>query len=59
MRLKDLFEKWGLVGPKVKTPILEMNCRTNDPDKNAAWDSYVLPALLAMRGFGGHHFSNP
>ncbi len=25
MRMKDLFEKWGLTGLKVKTPILEMD----------------------------------
>ncbi|HGY56200.1 MAG TPA: hypothetical protein ENK44_10885 [Caldithrix abyssi] len=41
MRLKDLFEKWGLTGLKVKTPILEMDWEPSDPDKNAAWDLYV------------------
>ena len=41
MRMKDLFEKWGLVGLKVKTPILEMDWEPSDPDKNAAWDLYV------------------
>lgn len=41
MRMKDLFEKWGLTGLKVKTPILEMDWQPNDPDKNAAWDLYV------------------
>ena len=41
MRIKDLFEKWGLVGLKVKTPILEMDWEPSDPDKNAAWDLYV------------------
>lgn len=41
MRIKDLFEKCGLVGLKVKTPILEMDWEPSDPDKNAAWDLYV------------------
>jgi len=41
MRIKDLFEKWGLTGLKVKTPILEMDWEPSDPDKNAAWDLYV------------------
>lgn len=41
MRMKDLFEKWGLTGLKVKTPILEMDWEPSDPDKNAAWDLYV------------------
>ena len=41
MRIKDLFEKWGLVGLKVKTPILEMEWQPSDHDKNAAWDLYV------------------
>ncbi len=41
MRMKDLFEKWGLTGLKVKTPILEMDWEPNDPDKNAAWDLYI------------------
>ena len=41
MRMKDLFEKWGLTGLKVKTPVLEMEWEPSDPDKNAAWDLYV------------------
>lgn len=41
MRIKDLFEKWGLVGLKIKTPILEMDWEPSDADKNAAWDLYV------------------
>ena len=41
MRMKDLFEKWGLTGLKVKTPILEMDWEPSDPDKSAAWDLYV------------------
>ena len=41
MRMKDLFEKWGLAGLRVKTPILEMNWEPSDPDKDAAWDLYV------------------
>lgn len=39
MRIKDLFEKWGLTGLKVKTPILEMDWEPSDPDKNAAQGS--------------------
>lgn len=41
MRIKDLFEKWGLAGLKVKTPILELDWELSDHDKNAAWDLYV------------------
>ena len=41
MRMKDLFEKWGLTGLKVKTPILEMDWEPSDPDKNAAWNLYI------------------
>lgn len=41
MRMKDLFEKWGMTSLKVKTPILEMNWEPSDHDKNAAWDLYV------------------
>lgn len=41
MRMKDLFEKWGMTGLKVKTPILEMDWEPSDHDKNAAWDLYV------------------
>jgi hypothetical protein len=41
MRMKDLFEKWGLTGLKVKTPILEADWQPNDPDKDAAWDLYI------------------
>lgn len=41
MRIKDLFEKWGLVGLKVKTPVLEMDWEPTDCDKDAAWDLYV------------------
>ena len=41
MRIKDLFDKWGLVGLKVKTPILEMEWEPSDHDKDAAWDLYV------------------
>lgn len=41
MRIKDLFEKWGLAGLKVKTPILEMVWEPSDHDKNAAWVLYV------------------
>lgn len=41
MKLKDLFEKWGLEKLKVKLPILEMDWTPNDPDKNAAWELYI------------------
>ena len=41
MKLKDLFEKWGLEKLKVKTPILDMEWAPNDPDKNAAWELYI------------------
>jgi len=41
MRMKDLFEKWGLTSLKVKTPILELNWEPSDYDKDAAWDLYV------------------
>ena len=41
MRMKDLFEKWGLTELKVKTPILELNWEPSDYDKDAAWDLYV------------------
>ena len=41
MKLKDLFEKWGLKGLKVKTPFLEADFQPDDADKNAAWEMYV------------------
>lgn len=41
MRLKDLFEKWGLTKLSVKTPILDMEWTPSDQDKDAAWDLYV------------------
>jgi len=41
MKLKDLFEKWGLEKLKVKTPILDLEWAPNDPDKNAAWELYI------------------
>lgn len=41
MKLRDLFEKWGLTGLKIKTPILEMDWAPSDVDKEAAWDLYV------------------
>lgn len=41
MKLKDLFEKWGLTGLKVKTPVLEADWTPSDPDKDAAWDLYI------------------
>lgn len=41
MKIKDLFEKWNLTGLKVKTPILDLDWKPSDPDKEAAWDLYV------------------
>ncbi len=56
MRMKDLFEKWGLKGLKVKTPILEMDWEPSDPDKNAAWDLYVelLTRITTQKLPDGH-----
>lgn len=56
MKMKDLFEKWGLTGLKVKTPILEMDWEPNDPDKNAAWDLYVelLTRITTQKLPDGH-----
>lgn len=41
MKLRNLFEKWGLEKLKVKTPILDMEWAPNDPDKNGAWELYI------------------
>ena len=41
MKIRDLFERWNLTGLKVKTPILEMDWKPGDTDKDAAWDLYV------------------
>ena len=41
MKIQDLFEKWNLTGLKVKTPIMEMEWKPSDPDRDAAWDLYV------------------
>ncbi len=41
MKIKDLFEKWNLIGLKVKTPIMDMEWKPSDPDKDAAWCLYV------------------
>lgn len=41
MKIQDLFEKWNLSGLKVKTPILDMEWKPSDPDKDAAWDLYI------------------
>lgn len=41
MKIKDLFEKWNLTGLKVKTPILDMEWKPSDPDRDAAWDLYI------------------
>jgi hypothetical protein len=41
MKIKDLFEKWNLKELKVKTPIMDMDWKPEDKDKDAAWDLYV------------------
>ena len=41
MKLKDLFENWGLKGLKVKAGILEIDWQPDDADKNAAWAMYI------------------
>ena len=41
MKIRDLFEKWGLSTLKVKTPFLDMEWKPNDSDRNAAWELYV------------------
>lgn len=41
MKIQDLFEKWNLTGLKVKTPIMDMEWKPSDPDRDAAWDLYV------------------
>lgn len=41
MKIQELFEKWGLTGLKVKTPIMDMEWKPSDPDKDAAWDLYI------------------
>lgn len=41
MKIRDLFEKWNLTGLQVKTPVMDMEWRPSDPDKDAAWDLYV------------------
>ena len=41
MKIKDLFEKWNITGLKVKTPIMDMEWKPSDPDKDAAWDLYI------------------
>ncbi len=41
MKIKDLFEKWNLTGLQVKTPILNMEWKPDDPDRDAAWDLYI------------------
>jgi hypothetical protein len=56
MKLKDLFEKWGLQKLKVKTPVLELEWAPNDPDKDAAWELYVelLTRITTQRLPEGH-----
>lgn len=41
MKIQDLFEKWNLTGLKVKTPIMDLEWKPSDSDKDAAWDLYI------------------
>ena len=41
MTIKDLFEKWNLTGLKIKTPIMDLEWKPSNEDKNAAWDLYI------------------
>ncbi|MER0204754.1 MAG: hypothetical protein DU480_13105 [Nitrosomonas sp.] len=41
MKIKDLFEKWGLTGLRIKTPFLDLEWKPSDSDKAAAWNLYV------------------
>ena len=56
MKLKGLFEKWGLEKLKVKTPILDLEWAPNDLDKIAAWELYVelLTRIATQRLPEGH-----
>lgn len=56
MKLKALFEKWGLEKLKVKTPILDLEWAPDDPDRNAAWELYVelLTRITTQRLPEGH-----
>ncbi len=56
MKLKDLFERWGLDKIKVKTPIFEAEFSPNDRDKNAAWELYVeLLTRIATQPLPNEH----
>lgn len=60
MKLRDLFETWGLTGLKVKLPILEMDFEPGDADRNAAWDLYVeLLTRIATQGLPDDHGIEP
>jgi hypothetical protein len=39
--MRDLFEKWGLTGMKVKLGFWEGEFNPQDPDRAAAWELYV------------------
>ena len=41
MNFRLLFEKWGMTSLKIKTQILDMEFKPQDPDKAAAWALYV------------------
>ena len=41
MRIKELFENWGITGLKVNTGFLAMDWAPSTQEKDAAWDLYV------------------
>ena len=41
MKIQELFEKWSLTGLRVKTPIMDIEWKPSDSDKDAAWDLYI------------------
>jgi hypothetical protein len=38
MKFGELFEKWGIKGLTIKTPILEIEWSPQAEDKDAAWE---------------------
>lgn len=41
MKIRDLFENWGLTGLKVKAGFLDAEFKPDDADRKAAWELYV------------------
>lgn len=41
MKIKDLFEKGGLCGLKIKPDFAELDFQPRGPDRDAAWELYV------------------